>query len=80
MDGLRTLKHIMKDNPLPVIMVSTEGSNERINEAMELGANGYVLKPFTPEALAAQLRPLGLMPDGATATQDDVDLDDPDAF
>jgi two-component system, chemotaxis family, chemotaxis protein CheY len=84
MDGiemLMNLRQIDKYRDLPVVMVSTEGSEERMNEAMELGASGYVLKPFTSERLAEQLRPLGLMPDApAQAEAEDIDLDNPEAF
>lgn len=84
MDGLQMLMHIRQMEAsnlqnLPVIMVSTEGSEETMAEAMELGANGYVLKPFTPEALAGQLRPLGLM-DAEEEGMDSFDEDDPTAF
>ena len=83
MDGIQMLMQIrqMEDKEtLPVIMVSTEGSEERMSEAMELGASGYVLKPFTPERLVEQLKPLGLMPEAAEREKDDVDLSDPDTF
>lgn len=83
MDGIDMLMHLRqmeKYQDLPVIMVSTEGSEERMNEAMELGASGYVLKPFTPERLADQLRPLGLMPEAGAQPSEEVDLSDPDAF
>ncbi len=84
MDGiemLMNLRQLDKYRDLPVVMVSTEGSEERMNEAMELGASGYVLKPFTPERLAEQLRPLGLMPDSQPAPEaDEIDMDDPEAF
>ncbi len=36
----------------PVIMVTTEGGDERIAQATEAGANGFICKPFTPDKLA----------------------------
>jgi two-component system, chemotaxis family, chemotaxis protein CheY len=81
MDGLQMLMHLRqiesKEN-LPVIVISTEGSEETVREAMELGATGYVLKPFSPEKLVDQLRPLGLV--SAPPAQAEVDLSNPDAF
>jgi two-component system chemotaxis response regulator CheY len=45
----------MKAHPeykdIPVIMISTEGSAQRIAELMAMGINGYLRKPFTPEKL-----------------------------
>lgn len=83
MDGIQMLTQIRQTKgkgELPVIMVSTEGSEERMNEAMELGASGYVLKPFTPERLVEQLKPLGLIPGSDEAQEEEIDLTDPEAF
>lgn len=49
---------------LPVIVVSTEGRDTRIEEIMHVGAAGYVTKPFRPEDMAATVyRALGVNPD-----------------
>jgi len=81
MDGLQmltTLRQMEDKESLPVIVVSTKGSEDTMREAMALGATGCVLKPFTPEALAEQLRPLGFLTE--TPPEEDVDLSVPDAF
>jgi two-component system chemotaxis response regulator CheY len=83
MDGiemLMRLRQIERLQELPVIMVTTEGSEERINEAMELGASGYVLKPFTPERLVEQLGPLGLLTKPEESLGPPPDFSDPMAF
>jgi two-component system chemotaxis response regulator CheY len=36
---------------VPVVVVSTEGSEARIQELKERGVRGYIRKPFTPEAV-----------------------------
>jgi two-component system chemotaxis response regulator CheY len=41
----------------PVVMITTEGSNDVINEARTRGANGYLKKPFTPEQVQTVLGP-----------------------
>lgn len=55
MNGLDLIKNL-KNNPetadIPVIIVTTEGTESTLEQAMTLGANGYVTKPFTPETLA----------------------------
>lgn len=46
MDGLTALKHLMRENPLPVLMISSlthEGASVTL-EALEEGALGYVTK------------------------------------
>lgn len=52
MDGVELLRR-MKANEIlaaiPVIMVSTEGRSKRIEEILEIGAAGYITKPFKPE-------------------------------
>ena len=40
----------------PLIIISTEGRDVDREKAMALGANEYLVKPFTPEALVAAVR------------------------
>jgi two-component system chemotaxis response regulator CheY len=54
MNGLDFLQTIKKDDLLkeiPVVVISTEGNEEKIKEFMDSGAEGYITKPFTPEAI-----------------------------
>jgi two-component system chemotaxis response regulator CheY len=54
MDGLQLLAQIRANQEwksVPVIMITTEGSQVKVVEAAQLGANGYVRKPFTPEQI-----------------------------
>lgn len=55
MDGLQFLVEARKSHRTPIVMLTTESSNERVLEAMEAGADGYVTKPFTPEGLSIKL-------------------------
>ena len=41
-----------------IIMVSTESSQELIDDLLANGANGYITKPFTPEKFQEKLSPL----------------------
>jgi two-component system chemotaxis response regulator CheY len=41
---------------LPVVMLSSETTDVQVDEAMSLGANGYVFKPVTIDELEAVLR------------------------
>ena len=55
MDGLQllgALKGNQEWKNIPVIMITTEGSQAKVLEAVQLGAAGYVRKPFT----AAQIK------------------------
>lgn len=52
MDGIEFLKRLKQDDLLgaiPVVIISTEGRDQRIQEAFDIGAKAYLKKPFTPE-------------------------------
>jgi two-component system chemotaxis response regulator CheY len=58
MQGIDLLKHVRADdklNGLPVIMVTAEQKREQIEEAVQAGVNGYVVKPFTTRTLKEKL-------------------------
>jgi two-component system chemotaxis response regulator CheY len=40
---------------LPVVVVSTDATRHRIARMLELGAQGYITKPFQPETLREEL-------------------------
>jgi two-component system chemotaxis response regulator CheY len=58
MDGLQLLA-AMKNSPewrqIPVVMITTEGGEARVGEAVRLGASGYVRKPFTAHQIKEKL-------------------------
>ncbi len=64
-NGLDLLKRL-RGNPalssLAVVMVTTETEIEQIAEAMEAGANEYVMKPFTQDILVEKLQLAGIHP------------------
>jgi two-component system chemotaxis response regulator CheB len=63
MDGLELIRRLRGDpatRKLPLVMISTEHDRDRIHEALAAGADDYLAKPFTPEALAHKLAGLGL--------------------
>ncbi|MRS11954.1 MAG: response regulator [Actinobacteria bacterium] len=54
MDGVEMLRRLRSDHrhaELPVIVVTTEGSSERIAELQDADVSAYVRKPFTPEMI-----------------------------
>ncbi|MCK8602398.1 response regulator [Desulfoferrobacter suflitae] len=58
MDGFELLEAISRNEiwrDLPVVLVTTESNPGRQRRAMELGARGYIRKPFRPEELRSLL-------------------------
>jgi two-component system chemotaxis response regulator CheY len=64
MDGLefvRQLQLVEKLRGVPVVMITTEGSESNVVQALSLGAKGYIRKPFTPDQVKEHVLPvLGL--------------------
>ena len=58
MNGMELVRQMAADDLLrtvPVIVGSTEGSEERIGELKRQGIRGYLRKPFTPEDIKEQV-------------------------
>lgn len=58
MDGLQFLtevRAIEEWKSVPIVMITTEGSQNKVLEAVQLGASGYVRKPFTAEQIKEKL-------------------------
>jgi two-component system chemotaxis response regulator CheY len=58
MDGIEFIRRLGQEETLkdvPVLLLTTEGNEERLQEAMALGAKAYLRKPFQPEAIRALL-------------------------
>jgi two-component system chemotaxis response regulator CheY len=61
MDGLEFLRQIRAQNlapGVPVVMITTESSEEHVKQAIFSGAQGYIRKPFTAEQVKERVLPL----------------------
>jgi two-component system chemotaxis response regulator CheY len=61
MDGLefvRQLRGVENAQGIPVVMITTEGSESHVMEAISCGARGYIRKPFTPDQMKQHVLPL----------------------
>ncbi len=57
-DGLATLaaiRHSPLTSNLPVLMLTASGNEDHVRRAYELGANGFIGKPFTPSELCTAI-------------------------
>jgi two-component system chemotaxis response regulator CheY len=61
MDGLEFLRQLRVQNlapGVPVVMITTESSEEHVKQAILSGAQGYIRKPFTAEQVKERVLPL----------------------
>lgn len=52
MDGLEFVRQLKKESlatDVPVVMITTEGSESQVVQAVSSGARGYIRKPFTAD-------------------------------
>jgi two-component system chemotaxis response regulator CheY len=58
MNGLEFVKAVRMNEAtksIPIVMITSEGSEDMVNQALGSGANGYIKKPFTPEKIKETL-------------------------
>ncbi|MFW5830511.1 MAG: response regulator [Planctomycetota bacterium] len=58
MDGLTMVQEIRKldpDKKVPIVMITTEGSADKVKQAVLAGANNYIAKPFTEDTFKDKL-------------------------
>lgn len=61
MDGLEFIKQlggVANAKQAAVVMITTEGSESHVVQAISLGARGYIRKPFTPDQVREHIVPL----------------------
>ena len=61
MDGLEFLRQIRAQQlalGVPVVMITTESSEDHVKAAIRAGAQGYIRKPFTAEQVKERVLPL----------------------
>jgi two-component system chemotaxis response regulator CheY len=61
MDGLefvRQMGTVENAKDVPVVMITTEGSESHVVQALSSGARGYIRKPFTPDQVKEHVLPV----------------------
>lgn len=80
MNGLELIAKMHEDQVLrsiPVVMVTTEGSEKSVEKSMEMGAKGYIKKPFQPEDIKRMLNSImGEAEDGESANDESDEVFD----
>jgi two-component system, OmpR family, alkaline phosphatase synthesis response regulator PhoP len=55
-DGLEVCRHLRRDTTVPILMLTAKDSEQDRVLGLELGADDYVTKPFSPRELVARVR------------------------
>lgn len=55
-DGLEVCRILRKESDVPIIMLTAKSTDEDKLKGLDLGADDYVTKPFSPKELAARVR------------------------
>ncbi len=56
MEGTEVCRHLREWSKIPIIVLSVRDNDRDKVEALDLGADDYVTKPFSPDELAARIR------------------------
>jgi DNA-binding response OmpR family regulator len=71
-DGLELCRRIREDSALPVIMLTARGEEADRIVGLELGADDYVTKPFSPRELVARVRTVLRRTNGPVEARDRI--------
>ena len=69
-DGLefvRSARGTKAAKQVPILMITTKATRQHILEAVKAGANGYIVKPFTPDTLRDKIEELVAKPAAAAS-------------
>jgi len=79
LDGLTVCRHIRAESQVPIIMLTVRAGESEVVRGLGLGADDYVVKPFSPRELVARvqavLRRTGQAPGGAVLSVAGLTLD-----
>ncbi len=71
-DGLDVIREIRRESPLPIVVLSARDDEVDKLLGLELGADDYVTKPFSPRELVARVRAVLRRSDAAAVTPSTV--------
>jgi DNA-binding response OmpR family regulator len=76
MDGLDVARAVRKDSNVPIIILTARGEETDKLVGLELGADDYITKPFSPKELVARVRAVLRRLDSARAGQEIIHIAD----
>jgi DNA-binding response OmpR family regulator len=69
MTGYEVMRKLREQSPAPIILVTARDSDGDKVRGLELGADDYMVKPFSPDELAARIRAVLRRRSGAQTTE-----------
>jgi two-component system KDP operon response regulator KdpE len=76
MSGLELMRELRDRGDLPVILLTAKGSDSDKVRGLEMGADDYLAKPFSPDELSARVRAVLRRAVGSSAVDNIVRIDD----
>jgi two-component system KDP operon response regulator KdpE len=76
MSGLELMRELRERGDLPVILLTAKGSDNDKVRGLEMGADDYLAKPFSPDELSARVRAVLRRAVGSNAIDNIVRIDD----
>lgn len=75
LDGLGVCRQVRSASQTPIIILSVRAGDEAVVQGLELGADDYIVKPFSPTQLVARIRAV-MRRTGALATPGALEVGD----
>ncbi len=72
MDGMEVLRELRKDSNVPVIMLTAKGETLDKVQALELGADDFIVKPFDAKELIARIKAVMRRSENTAETADET--------
>jgi two-component system alkaline phosphatase synthesis response regulator PhoP len=76
LDGLDVARSLRRDSNVPIIMLTARADESDKLVGLELGADDYITKPFSPKELVARIRAVLRRADGQVSAADHVRVGD----
>jgi len=76
MDGFETLEGLRETSSIPVIFLTAKSEEVDRIKGLELGADDYITKPFSPKELVSRIRAVLRRTEPAAVTNSEIVVDD----
>ncbi len=70
LDGFEVCRRLRRESSIPIIMLTARDEDENIVLGLDLGADDYITKPYSPRELVARVRALARRTSGLTERRD----------